>query len=209
MCEFCSWAPVCPCTNPNRSARRAAQILNKIKVEGIAYIPPEAIAPPAFKLRLRIDKQKLMGMAASIQEEGIIGPLMVRPVLANNEPRIELVLGAMRLEAAKLAHLPSVPCRVRRLTDAQALVISLVENLQRQDLTWAEEARALAELQRVTNWSGREIARRIGKSHRWVQERLQAQRTLEKAKGSRTRHKVTPAVSLYVNSAAGCLHSGQ
>ena len=202
LCDMCSWAPICPCTNPKRSPRRAAQILARIRVEGIAYLPPDAIAPPAFSLRLRMDQQKLREMAESMRSEevGMIEPLTVRPVSQNDELKIELVLGTMRLAAAKLARLSAVPCTVRRLTDAQALVLCLVENLQREDLTWAEEARALAELQRVTKWSGREIARKIGKSTRYVHERLEAHAALQGATGEGSKHKVLPPVAPYVES---------
>lgn len=194
-CEWCAWAPVCPCSNPSRSPERAAKLLAKMgkTVEGLVFLPPEMIEPPLFPLREGMNQARLKELAHSMKSDlGMVEPLVVRPTTGGG---VQLVVGSRRLAAAKLARFKAIGCRIKELGDREALLFSLVENLQREDLTWAEEARGLARLQQITHWSGREIARRIGKSHRWVNERLQARATLEKAGVEPTEHKVTRPVS--------------
>ena len=200
QCEWCAWAPVCPCTNPNRSPERTARLLARMgkTVEGLVFLPPEVIQPPLFPLRLKVDQEKLQELAQSMKSDlGLVEPLVVRPVKGGG---VQLVVGSRRLAAAKLARFKAIGCRIREISDRDALLFSLVENLQREDLTWAEEARGLAKLQQITHWSAREIARKIGKSNRWVSERLQAQATLEEVGIEATKHKVLPPVTLYVES---------
>ena len=200
QCEWCAWAPVCPCTNPNRSPERTAKLLAKMgkTVEGLVFLSPEMIQPPLYHLRESMDQEKLKELALSMKSDlGLVEPLVVRPVKGGG---VQLVVGSRRLAAAKLARFKAIGCRIREISDRHAVLYGLVENLQREDLTWAEEARGLANLQQITHWSGREIARRIGKSYRWVNDRLQARATLEEAGIEPARHKVTPPVSLYVES---------
>jgi len=204
QCEICAWAPVCPCTNPDRSPERAARLLAALRkqkggkpgekpVEMLVYLPPEMIQPPPFPLRVQIDRDKLAELAQSMQSNlGMVEPIVVRPAKGG---KVQLVVGSRRLAAAKQARSKAIACRIKELSDRDALLFGLVENLQREDLTWAEEARALAKLQEVTGWSGREIARKIGKSCRWVNERLQAHGTLEEAAVESAEAEVIPAVS--------------
>ena len=200
QCEWCAWAPVCPCTNPNRSPARTARLLAKMgkTVEGLVFLPPEVIQPPPYPLRESMDQEKLKELALSMKSDlGLVEPLVVRPTKGNG---VQLIVGSRRLAAAKLARFKAIGCRIREISDRDAVLYGLVENLQREDLTWAEEARGLAKLQQITHWSAREIARKIGKSHRWVCDRLQAQATLEEAGIEPAKHKVSPGVTLYVES---------
>jgi len=190
QCEWCAWAPVCPCSNPNRSPERAGKLLAKMgkTVEGLVFLPPEMIQPPLFPLREGMNQARLKELAQSMKSDlGMVEPMVVRPTRGGG---VQLVVGSRRLAAAKLARFKAIGCRIQELGDRDALLFSLVENFQREDLTWAEEARALAKLQQVTHWSGREIARKIGKSNRWVSERLQARATLEETGIEPGKHKV-------------------
>ena len=96
--------------------------------------------------RRRFNEDNLRELAESFQSQGILAPLLVREL---EEQKYEVVAGARRLRAAKLAALDSVPVRVVALTDAQAIEAQVVENLQREDIHPLEEAlgfRALLDL---------------------------------------------------------------
>src|SRR5271166_2619383 len=109
-------------------------------------VPITALAESPTNPRKRFDPKSLEELAASFKTQGILAPLLVREL---EEQKYEVVAGARRLRAAKLAALDSVPVRVVALTDAQAIEAQVVENLQREDIHPLEEAlgfRALLDL---------------------------------------------------------------
>jgi len=110
------------------------------------------------------------GLMASIQTQGIIEPLIVRPNRATR--RFELVAGFRRFEAAVAVGLETVPCRVMDLTDQQVDEIRLVENLQRQDLSHLEQAKAIRALIDKYGYTQEEVGRRIGMAQPTVANRL-------------------------------------
>jgi len=124
----------------------------------------EEIRPNPDQPRKRFDEAALRELASSIREEGVIVALLVRPV----EEGYQIVHGERRWRAAKMAGLRHVPCEVRELDDAQSFYISLVENLQRQDLKPVEEARAIKRLMDSEGQSMRKAAKRIGKSAMYI-----------------------------------------
>jgi ParB family chromosome partitioning protein len=124
------------------------------------WLPIAEIAPNPWQPRTRFDDETLTELVASIREQGVIQPLLVR----RGKNGWELVAGERRLRAARLAGLDSVPVVVRDLDDRQALEIALVENLQRQDLDPLEEASAYERLMRDFGLTQEEIAQRVGKS---------------------------------------------
>jgi ParB family chromosome partitioning protein len=99
-------------------------------------------------------------MAESIREHGVVEPLVVR----QRAGRFELVAGERRLRAARLAGLQAVPVVVRDMGDREALEITLIENLQREDLSALEEAAAYVRLMEEFGVTQEDVARRVGKS---------------------------------------------
>lgn len=109
----------------------------------------------------------------SIKEKGILEPVLARPVGG----RFELVVGSRRYEAAKIAGLKRLPAVVRPMTDEEAIIVSLVENIQRRDIEPEEEYDAIVALRRVNPrayGTSEQIAKALGKSRRYVEDRVNA-----------------------------------
>ena len=123
-------------------------------------VPIDQIAPNPWQPRIHFDEAKLREMAESIREHGIVEPLVVRP----REGGFELIAGERRLRAARLAGLETVPAVVREMDDREALEITLIENLQREDLSALEEAAAYVRLVEEFGATQEEVARRVGRS---------------------------------------------
>ena len=121
------------------------------------------------KFQYRASLSNLDELTASIKENGLIEPIKVRP-LGNDE--YEVVCGHRRLEAVKQLGHDKILAIVEDLSDEEAAVQGLVENLQRDDLPWKEEAQAYISLIEQLGCSQRQLADYIGKSHRYVQERI-------------------------------------
>lgn len=136
----------------------------------LLMVAPERIVASLFQPRRHFDPEKLEELTNAIRAQGIIEPLIARPVSGSSidEPIYELIAGERRLRAARAAGLSVVPLIVRELDDHQALEMSLVENLVREDLNAIEEARAFMRLSKEFNLSHEEIAARIGKSRPYV-----------------------------------------
>jgi ParB family chromosome partitioning protein len=124
------------------------------------YLDVEAIRPNPRQPRQDFDSESLEELAASIRESGLVQPLVVRQVGDAHE----LVAGERRWRASKLAGLGQVPCLVREMAEAESLLISLVENLQREDLNPIDEAEAYARLRNDFGQSQEQVAQRVGKS---------------------------------------------
>lgn len=135
----------------------------------LLLVAPDRIVASRFQPRRHFDVEKLQELTNAIRTQGIIEPLIVRPVASDlDEQRYELIAGERRLRAARVAGLTVVPVIVREAGDHEALEMSLVENLVREDLNAIEEARAFVRLSREFNLSHEEIAARIGKSRPYV-----------------------------------------
>ena len=133
-------------------------------------VPVHQIVPSPFQPRRHFDAGRLTELAEAIRAQGVIEPLIVRPVAEKGLGglRYELIAGERRLRAAKEAGLEAVPVVVRDFDDRTALEVSLVENLAREDLNAVEEGRAFTRLSREFSLSHEEIAKRIGKSRPYV-----------------------------------------
>ena len=135
---------------------------------GILSLRLEDIAPNPIQPRKRFDEEGLQELSESILRYGILNPLTVRLRCG----RYELVAGERRLRAARLAGLSEVPCILMDLNMEDAGLLALVENLQRKDLDFLEEAEGLRKLIRMFGLSQEEAARRIGKSQSAVANKL-------------------------------------
>ena len=135
---------------------------------GIVYLSTEDICPNPVQPRKLFDDESLEELSRSIKDYGILNPLSVRI----RGSRYELVAGERRLRAAKLAGLKEVPCILLDVNMEDAGLIALVENLQRRDLDFIEEANGINQLIRMFGMSQEEAARRIGKSQSAVANKL-------------------------------------
>jgi len=130
----------------------------------------ESIQPSPFQLRRRAAQTHIEALADSIRQVGLIEPICVRPLPGGE---YQIIAGECRWRAAKLAGFESMPCRVHELTEDQAFVLALVENLQREDLSPLEEALSYQQmLDRgiVRNRAG--IARLVGVSRARITQRM-------------------------------------
>jgi len=124
-------------------------------------LPIDLVEPNPNQPRKIFDEAALAGLAASIEERGLLQPVLVRPVAGGT---YELVAGERRWRAARLAGLEKVPALVRERDDAHALEVALVENMAREDLNPLEEARACAALVEELGLTREEVGRRVGRS---------------------------------------------
>ncbi len=135
---------------------------------GILYLRTDEIQPNPVQPRTVFDDDSLSELSESIRSYGILHPLTVR----RRAGRYELVAGERRLRAAKLAGLREVPCVLMDVNMEDAGLIALVENLQRRDLDFWEEANGIRQLIRMFGMSQEEAARRLGKSQSAVANKL-------------------------------------
>ena len=124
------------------------------------YCQVSRIRPNRYQPRKKFKEDELAALSASIKEQGIVQPLLLR----RHEDGYELVAGERRLRAAKLAGYKEVPCVIRELTEKQALEMSLVENIQRENLNPMEEADAYHRLITEFELTQEAVAIRVGKS---------------------------------------------
>lgn len=109
----------------------------------------------------------------SVKEKGILEPVLARPIGG----RYELVVGSRRFEAAKVAGLKKIPAIIRPMTDEEAIIVSLVENIQRRDIEPEEEYDAIVALRKANPrayGSSEQVAKALGKSKRYVDDRINA-----------------------------------
>ncbi|HEV8601807.1 MAG TPA: ParB/RepB/Spo0J family partition protein [Gaiellaceae bacterium] len=135
----------------------------------LAQVPVELIHPNPRQPRKRFDHEATAGLAESIRAQGIIQPVVLRPRPAGG---YELIAGERRWRAAREAGIATLPALVREAADRDALLLGLVENVAREDLSPVEEARALALLTDEFGLSLGEIAERVGGSKPAVSNRL-------------------------------------
>lgn len=147
---------------------------NEIKLIAIENIKANIHQP-----RKQFDEAGLQELAASIKNQGIVQPLIVRKVDGN---MYEIVAGERRYRAGKTAGLMKLPVIVREYSDIEAMTIALIENLQREDLNSIDEAEALNQLKTVHKLSQEELAEKIGKSRSNVANTLRLLALPEKIK---------------------------
>lgn len=128
-------------------------------LQNAAYCGIDQIDPNPAQPRKKFDEEKLAALAETIRQRGILQPLVVR----RKGGRYELIAGERRWRAARLAGLERVPVVVREAKDEESLEISLLENLQREDLNPIEEARAYRQMMERLGLTQEDLARKIGK----------------------------------------------
>lgn len=130
----------------------------------VLTLPLDAIRPNPEQPRRTFEAGALAELAASIREQGLLQPVLVRPVGDAGGATHEIVAGERRWRAARLAGLTEIPVLVREVDDEQSLALALIENLQREDLNPVEEAAALNLLLTRFGMSQDALAKKVGKS---------------------------------------------
>ncbi len=134
----------------------------------VVFVPARAIRPNPAQPRKVFREDKLAELAESIRQHGILQPLSVRRV----GTAYELIAGERRLRAAQLAGLSEIPCIVMAMDDKESGMAAMIENLQRQDLDFIEEARGIARLMEQWSMSQEQAASILGKSQSAVANKL-------------------------------------
>jgi ParB family chromosome partitioning protein len=127
----------------------------------LRQLPVEELRPGKYQPRTRMDPGSLEELAASIRSQGVMQPILVRPL---NGSDFEIIAGERRWRAARIAELAEVPCLVREIPDESALAMSLIENIQREDLNPLEEAAGIQRLIDEFAMTHQQAADAVGRS---------------------------------------------
>jgi ParB family chromosome partitioning protein len=151
-------------------------LINKDSVDSInnhsgfhPKLPIELIVPNRYQPRMEMDPDRLVELADSIREHGIIEPLLVTKI---NDSKYELIAGERRWRAAQLAGQKDVPVVIKESTPQEMLELAVIENLQREDLNAFEEAMAFEQLTKEFNMTHDEIAKRVGLSRPTIANKI-------------------------------------
>lgn len=138
----------------------------------VSKMPVTALSPARGQPRVKFDEAALQELADSIRSQGIVQPLLVRPIKTGSMTSYEIIAGERRWRAARLAGLDEVPVFIREMSDEDALTAALIENLQREDLNPMEEAIAIQALRDRLSENQDDLAKRLGKSRSAVSNTL-------------------------------------
>ncbi len=162
----------------NETISISAQAEARMPGNLVVQIPVGQIAKNPYQTRYIFDKETLGELAESIRASGVVQPVLVRP--AQEEGRYILILGERRLRASKMAGRETIPAIVRRVSEQQAAEMTIIENLQREDLNCMEHAEAFRVLSKQFNLTQEQIGKRIGMSRESVSNYMRLLKMPEK-----------------------------
>jgi len=136
---------------------------------GVKVIPVDRIDSNPDQPRLAFDQTTLEELASSIREHGVLQPILVRPIA---DGRYQLIAGERRWRASKIAGMATIPALVEDIDDATAMEISIIENLQREDISPLDEAAMYDRMIREHGYSIRRLAEKLGKDKGYLENRL-------------------------------------
>ena len=139
------------------------------ELKNISYLSIDCVRPNPYQPRKQFTKGSLEQLCESIKQYGVIQPINVRKISTNN---YELVAGERRLRAATMAGLKEIPAVVININDNDSAVIALIENLQREDLSYMEEAEGYNNLINEHGFTQEELAQKIGKSQSTIANKI-------------------------------------
>lgn len=142
---------------------------NKTTLNEIQYIPLEYVKPNPYQPRTHFNESALQELAISIENYGVLQPINVRKF---SETSYELIAGERRLRAAKLANLTKIPAIISEIADIDSAMLALIENLQRENLNFIEEAESFEQLIKFHGLTQEQIAKKIGKNQSTVANKL-------------------------------------
>ena len=150
---------------------------NKYKIGGqIILVPQEDIYPNPNQPRKRFDFDELEGLAQSIRQNGMIQPIAIR---INEEGRYELISGERRLRASRLVGIPRIPCIIMDANSSKSALFALIENIQRTELGFFEEAQAIEKLITEHGMTRDEVCKKLGLAPPTVSNKLRLLRLPE------------------------------
>ena len=149
---------------------------------GLREIPVEQLQRGQYQPRVDMRQDTLEDLANSIKAQGVVQPIVARPIETRGERRYEIIAGERRWRAAQLAGLGEVPAVVREIPDEAAIAMALIENIQRENLNPLEEARALDRLIREFDLTHAEAAEAVGRSRAAVSNLLRLRDLADKVK---------------------------
>lgn len=152
-----------------RSATEALQVSEKEaenqKLDGtLKHLPVEFLQRGKYQPRRDMSPEALEELSESIKAQGVMQPIVVRPIGEKGENKYEIIAGERRWRATQLAGLDTIPAVIREVPDETAIAMALIENIQREDLNPIEEALALKRLQEEFDLTQQEVAETVGKS---------------------------------------------
>jgi len=151
--------------------------------DSLRQIPVELLQRGQYQPRVDMRQDSLEDLASSIKAQGVVQPIVVRPIeKRGNEQRYEIVAGERRWRAAQLAGLAEIPAVIREVPDESAIAMALIENIQRENLNPLEEARALDRLIREFDLTHAEAAQAVGRSRAAVSNLLRLRDLSDKVK---------------------------
>ena len=151
--------------------------------DSLREIPVDLLQRGQYQPRVDMRQDTLEDLASSIKAQGVVQPIVVRPISGKgNEQRYVIVAGERRWRAAQLAGLSNIPSVVREIPDEAAIAMALIENIQRENLNPLEEARALDRLIREFDLTHADAAKAVGRSRASVSNLLRLQELSDKVK---------------------------
>ncbi|HEY8362871.1 MAG TPA: nucleoid occlusion protein [Tissierellaceae bacterium] len=154
----------------------------------IKYIPVDAIKPNPYQPRRNFDLKSLEELSQSIKAYGVIQPISVRKISENS---YELIAGERRLRASQMAKLDKIPAIIVEYKDRDSALLALMENLQREDLNFIEEAEGYNSLIVDHGFTQQEIAEKLGKSQSTIANKLRLLKLPEDIKRDLINHNLT------------------
>lgn len=142
----------------------------------VVHIAVDQIVPNQFQPRSIFNEEKIKELAQTIHTHGLIQPIVVRNT---SDDTYELIAGERRWRAAQELEWEKVPCIIRNMTDTETASVALIENLQREELTVIEEAKAYAQLLKMHSLTQEALAQRLGKSQSTIANKLRLLRLPE------------------------------
>ena len=166
----------------------SALIPDKVSKAGgeVTFLKTELIQDNPFQPRTHYDENKLAELKASIKEKGILVPILVRL----KDGKHEVVAGERRLKAARSLNVPEIPAIIREVSDQEALVLALVENIQREELNPIEEAEAYKKLIEEFHYTQDMVAESVGKDRSTITNLLRPAEIARRNSAKRLRQRI-------------------
>lgn len=167
----------------SKPVAETAAVAGTSRAEGLRQIPVELLQRGQYQPRVDIRQDTLEDLAASIKAQGVVQPIVARPIdSGKGTQRFEIVVGERRWRAAQMAGLDEIPAVVREIPDNAAIAMALIENIQRENLNPLEESRALERLIREFELTHAEAAEAVGRSRAAVSNLLRLQELSDQVK---------------------------
>lgn len=161
------------------------------EVNEVQQISLADIMPNRFQPRQAFDPQKITELAATLQEHGMLQPIVLRKVATGQAADYEIIAGERRFRAALQLGWQQIPAIVKQMSDTEAASFAVIENLQREELTAIEEARAYRKLMELNALTQSQLAQNLGKSQSFIANKLRLLKLVPTVQQALLEHKIT------------------